>query len=67
MEISMKAYLDIIRPLNCIMAGIGALAGCVIAGVPGFSYLVLVKVLLAFTVVFLITGAGNSLNDCYDA
>ncbi|PJB21960.1 MAG: hypothetical protein CO114_02565, partial [Euryarchaeota archaeon CG_4_9_14_3_um_filter_38_12] len=63
----MRPYLDIIRPLNCTMAGIGALVGCIIVGIPMINYLVLFKIGLAFTVVFLITGAGNSLNDCYDA
>ncbi|MDI6916990.1 MAG: UbiA family prenyltransferase [Thermoplasmatales archaeon] len=63
----MNPHLEIIRPLNCIMAGIGALAGCIIVGIPGINYLVLFKIGLAFAVVFLVTGAGNTLNDYYDA
>lgn len=59
----MNSYPEIIRPLNCAVAGTGALAGCVIAGLP----FPVVKALLSFAVVFLITGAGNTLNDYYDA
>jgi len=62
----MNPYLEIIRPLNCIMAGIGALAGCIIVGIPMSNYLVLFKIGLAFAVVFLVTAAGNTLNDYYD-
>lgn len=61
----MNSYPEIIRPLNCIAAGIGTLIGCVIAGINGYFWLF--KALLSFSVVFLITGAGNTLNDYYDA
>jgi len=63
----MNPYLEIIRPLNCIMAGIGALVGCIIVGIPMSNYLVLFKIGLAFAVVFLVTAAGNTLNDYCDA
>ena len=56
----MNAYLEIIRPGNAIMAVIAVLLVAIISGI--FT----LNVLLACTVVFIITGAGNSINDYFD-
>ena len=56
----MNAYLEIIRPGNAIMAVIAVLLIAIISGI--FTF----KILLACIVVFIITGAGNSINDYFD-
>ncbi len=58
---ALKAFWEILRPFNCIMAGVAAIIGLAIAGSldPKAG-------LLIFFAVFLITGAGNAINDYYD-
>ena len=54
-------YISILRPVNAVMAGIASLLGVIVAtGTIPPQALVLVPV------VFLITGAGNAVNDYYD-
>jgi len=57
----MWSCLELIRPLNCAMAAVGVLIG-------GFLVVktVTFPILLAFATAFLITGAGNSINDFFD-
>ncbi|HUS76134.1 MAG TPA: geranylgeranylglycerol-phosphate geranylgeranyltransferase [Methanothrix sp.] len=57
----MRAYWEILRPFNCMMAAAAAIIGLAIAGGldPGSTALI-------FLTVFLITGAGNTINDYYD-
>jgi geranylgeranylglycerol-phosphate geranylgeranyltransferase len=57
----LKAFWEILRPYNCIMAGVAAIIGLAIAGgmKPEATALI-------FLAVFLITGAGNAINDYYD-
>ena len=57
----MRAYWEILRPFNCMMAAAAAIIGLAIAGglEPGATALI-------FLTVFLITGAGNAINDYYD-
>jgi geranylgeranylglycerol-phosphate geranylgeranyltransferase len=59
--VALKAYWEILRPFNCMMAAAAAIVGLAIAGglVPGAAALI-------FLTVFLITGAGNAINDYYD-
>ncbi len=57
----MKAFWEILRPFNCIMAGVAAVIGLAIAGGSDPK-----AGLLIFFAVFLITGAGNAINDYYD-
>ena len=57
---------EIIRVWNCIMAGLAAVIGMkivcgAITGMPVFD------TVLVFLSVFLITGAGNVINDFFDA
>lgn len=56
----MNAYLGIIRPLNAFMAVIAVLLMAIISG--NFTF----DVFLACLVVFIVTGAGNSVNDYFD-
>jgi len=68
----MNAYLRLIRSGNCTMAAIAATIGVFIvynilisnisAGIP----FPLFESILVFLTVFLITGAGNAINDYYD-
>jgi len=60
-----KAYLEIIRPTNCTMAGISSLAGLVIAATQ-YQEVSTLDAALVFGGVFLITGAGNTINDFFD-
>ncbi len=57
----MKVFLEILRPMNCLMAGAAAIIGLLIAG--GWRIEAAAPIFLA---VFLITGAGNSVNDFFD-
>ena len=57
----MKVFLEILRPMNCLMAGIAAIIGLLIAGTWKIE-----TASLIFLAVFLITGAGNSVNDFFD-
>ncbi len=56
----MNAYLEIIRPGNAIMAVMAVLLIAIISGI--FTF----KVLFGCIVVFIVTGAGNSINDYFD-
>ena len=59
---SINAYFSIIRPTNCTFAGIaGVLAYFIVTG--SLHWIALV----AWCMVFLITAAGNVINDYYDA
>jgi geranylgeranylglycerol-phosphate geranylgeranyltransferase len=53
--------LEILRPANCLMAGLAAVTGLVIAG-----SLDLLAASTVFLAAFLVTGAGNAVNDYYD-
>jgi len=57
----MSSLFEIIRPLNCAMSSVGVLIG-------GFLVLETVSfpLLMAIIAAFLITGAGNSINDLFD-
>ncbi|MDD4447831.1 MAG: UbiA family prenyltransferase, partial [Methanothrix sp.] len=57
----MRAYWEILRPFNCMMAAAAAIIGLAIAR--GLDPL---AAALIFLTVFLITGAGNAINDYYD-
>lgn len=56
----MNAYLEILRPGNAIMAVIAIFLIMIITG--NFT----LSALLAAVVVFVVTGAGNSINDYFD-
>ncbi len=56
----MNPYLEIMRPGNAIMTVVAVLLVAIISGV--FN----INILLACIVVFIITGAGNSINDYFD-
>ncbi len=63
----MRGYLELIRPLNCVMVSIAVFIGAGIGvGLSVFDEIYMLKVLLACFVAFLFTGAGNALNDYYD-
>lgn len=61
----MKVILELIRYKNCAMAGLAAVIGAAIAysASPGEP----VWMALIFITVFIITGAGNAINDYFDA
>lgn len=58
---SIRGYLQIIRPVNALVAGIAVLLGVLVAG--GEVTPVLFLLVMA---VFCITGAGNAINDYFD-
>jgi geranylgeranylglycerol-phosphate geranylgeranyltransferase len=58
--INMNAYLEILRPGNAFMAVIAIFIMAIISG--KFT----LEVLAAAVVVFLVTGAGNAINDYFD-
>jgi geranylgeranylglycerol-phosphate geranylgeranyltransferase len=61
--------LELLRWSNCVMAGFAALVGTLIAflALPDSMHVQLVyEPVLVFSVVFLVTGAGNVINDYFD-
>ena len=60
----MLAYIEILRPLNGLMAVLAVIVGAAVAGVP-FNPLYL-GIIFAAVAVFLQTGAGMVLNDYFD-
>jgi geranylgeranylglycerol-phosphate geranylgeranyltransferase len=68
----MKAYLELMRYGNCIMAALAASIGVFIAynilaaNTPGVLLFPFYGCALVFLTVFLVTGAGNTINDYYD-
>ncbi|MDW7730977.1 MAG: geranylgeranylglycerol-phosphate geranylgeranyltransferase [Methanolobus sp.] len=68
----MNAHLKLIRSGNCAMAAIAATIGVFIAynilisNSPGSIPVPLYESLLVFLTVFLVTGAGNAINDYFD-
>ena len=56
----MNPYIEILRPGNAIMAVIAILLMAIISG--KFT----LEVAMASVVVFIVTGAGNSINDYFD-
>lgn len=57
----MLAFWEILRPFNCLMASAAAIIGLFVAGVQDVP-----AALIIAGAVFLITGAGNAVNDYYD-
>lgn len=67
----MRAYLQLIRYGNCLMAAFSAAIGVLIAyniisGSAGSIPFPLNAIIYVGSVVFLVTGAGNVINDYYD-
>jgi geranylgeranylglycerol-phosphate geranylgeranyltransferase len=56
----MNPYIEILRPGNAVMAVIAIFLMAIISG--KFTF----EVLMAAVVVFVVTGAGNSINDYFD-
>jgi geranylgeranylglycerol-phosphate geranylgeranyltransferase len=61
----MNVFLELMRYKNCVMAGLAGVIGATIAcsAVPGD----ILWLPFVFIAVFLITGAGNAINDYFDA
>ncbi|MCX9010151.1 MAG: geranylgeranylglycerol-phosphate geranylgeranyltransferase [Candidatus Methanoperedens sp.] len=61
----MTVILELMRYKNCAMAGLAAVIGAAIAYSAASGDIL--WILLVFVTVFLITGAGNAVNDYFDA
>ena len=61
----MNVFLELIRYKNCVMAGLAAVIGGGIAYNAAPNNILLLP--LIFITVFLLTGAGNAINDYFDA
>ncbi len=59
--VELLAFWEILRPFNCLMASAAAIIGLLVAGIWDVR-----AALIIFGAVFLITGAGNAINDYYD-
>lgn len=57
----MKVFLELMRPFNCLMAGVAAVIGMLMAGAWSTEHAALI-----FFAVFTVTGAGNAVNDYFD-
>ena len=62
-----KSFFELLRAGNCVMAGFAAVIGAGIAYMPVSDEITFYGISLVFTCVFLITGAGNAINDFFDA
>ncbi len=62
----MFGYVQLLRPKNCLMAVSSVIITALIAAELNIDHIPLVPVTLASVVVFLFTGAGNTLNDYLD-
>ncbi len=62
----MSGYITLIRSGNCLMAGVSAAIGTLIASFT-LNMLFPADALYVFVAVFFITGAGNTINDVFDA
>ncbi len=58
----LPAMLELVRPLNCLLAGLAVLIGAVVASSGELPYAAGV----AFAAAALISGAGNAVNDYFD-
>jgi len=58
----MKAYIEMMRPNNGVLAVLGIIIGAIVAGTFAASYAILFAVIVSF----LINGAGNVINDYFD-
>ncbi len=63
--VNIASYLDMMRPANCFMAVISVLIGFFLMTGASYSFFSL-SLLFAVIAVFMITGAGNVINDYYD-
>ncbi|HIH69886.1 geranylgeranylglycerol-phosphate geranylgeranyltransferase [Methermicoccus shengliensis] len=61
----MRAYIELLRVHNCAMAALASLIGVLVA-LPSGWWPAPHLVLSGMGAVFLITGAGNAINDVYD-
>lgn len=61
-ELMLPVLLEIMRPGNCLMASTAALIGLLIANSKPEGFVVA----LVFLAVFVVTGAGNVVNDYFD-
>jgi len=59
-----RHFIELIRPINCIMATIGVLVGAVIAG--GFDVIYMTHLHIALFATFVTCGAGMAINDFCD-
>jgi len=64
--VAMRGYVDLLRPLNCVIAAFAILVGAVVAVGPNGMGAVALQVSVAALVGFMFTGAGNALNDYFD-
>ncbi|ATZ61676.2 MAG: geranylgeranylglycerol-phosphate geranylgeranyltransferase [Methanosarcinales archaeon Met12] len=62
----MIKYLELTRPLNCLMAGLAILIGSIV-GAGGAVSPYMSQMALAFIAGCVITAGGNAINDFYDA
>lgn len=64
---TLPPQIEILRPLNALMAGLGVFIGGVVAASTDIlSQPILFRVFLAYIAAFTATGAGNTLNDIVD-
>ncbi|MBN2101767.1 MAG: UbiA family prenyltransferase [Candidatus Aenigmarchaeota archaeon] len=63
--VAIAGYLDMMRPANCFMAVISVLIGFFLVTGVSYSFFSF-GLLFAVVAVFIITGAGNAINDYYD-
>jgi len=63
----MLAYLEMMRPLNALMSAIAVfIGGFIVLGLNASYFFAFSPIYFAMIVVFLVTGAGNVINDVLD-
>jgi len=61
---ALSAYFKILRPLNCIISAVAVFIGFSVAN---SAVQFTIPLLMAMAAAFLICGAGQAINDYYDA
>jgi len=59
------AYIQIMRPLNCLMMGFAVIVGAVLAN-PNFTNFLWINALYGALTGFTLTAAAMAINDYYD-
>lgn len=62
----MISYFKILRPINCLMTSIAIFIGAFLVVKFGFTYELAYNIIFAMIAGFLISGAGNTVNDYID-
>lgn len=62
----MNPYIQLIRPLNCLMSAVGVIVGAIVGIGIDFNADISLNIILAFLTATIFTASGNAMNDYLD-